>query len=287
MLRYWRVILLGVVASVFFTLYFFFNEETFALFWFFMSRVQLLWTKIFTVVTLWVKRFTLKYALTTGLIEGVKKFVIKVLLPSFLLSPYRRKIRALLERLKARLLRQRHRLVVWYVRLDRPVKVFIAFGAVLAVLVLSFFSWQLGLLILLFKIPGWITQPLLYFGYAALRWVQKRVIVILAFLGLFKVWGRMKAVLPESYLRRLRAADFRVKRRAIKSRRYTLSQFKKAKKGWGLWFVILVERFKMRKEVPMLTERELSVVEARERKLAHHETKKTVKDASKDVDPAE
>ena len=264
MLRYWRIILLLVMSVLFLVIFLFLNKEVFALFWFFMSRVQMLWVKVLAIATLWLKRLSIKYVLTTGLFEGFKKFMLNVLIPSLLLPSWRRWIRYRLEALKCWLSEKRTHIVQSYKGFRLFARVLIALAAMLIVMVLSLFSWQIGIVILLLKVPGWIVEPLVFLFYRVLHWIQKKIIIIFAFLGLFKFWARFQKLLPESYLRRMRAAEFKVKRRAIKSRRYTLQQFKKSKSGWGLWFAIWRERLRLRREVPKPTEKELLQVEKEE-----------------------
>ncbi len=247
-IRALAILFLLIAASV--ALSFAFGAEVLAAVGLILSQLKIVLAKVGALswkgAVVWLKAQGVNFAR----VEVAKRWFLKSLLPLIIGASMQRRISQLFDRFLTGFRKRRDAMMDTYRGWPKPVRIVTVLAAVAAVLALTITTMSVWLIVISVQLPIWIIAASGSLWQILWRFLQKLVFRTLAFMQLYRVWGALKKRLPESYLRRKRAFDFRVARMVVRQRRMTVAQLHAQKNGWSMRLSLLRAYFRNRRPTP-------------------------------------
>lgn len=249
---FWRapfLLLLVVALSVLLTLWL--GDEVLIALGLILVQIKVIGQKIAAIempaVLVWLKT----QAALFFRIELIKKWLMTTVLPMIMGSALRKRLDALITRLKTGAQARYARMMAWYGGLQWSEQVIAALIVIFATLALSVTSIGLWVVLFSVKLPFMIAAGVGALWRVLWTTLAKWVFKLVAFLQLGWAWGLVRRRLPASYLERKRRWDFRVARAVVRHRRLTLRQLHEQKNSLSMRPALIAAYFRQsRPEMP-------------------------------------
>ena len=233
------IALLVLVAGGSIALSLLFGAEVLAALGLLIAQIKIIFGKIFSLSLTGLMPWLKAQGLNFARVELAKRWFMKSFLPLLLGAATQRRIATLMAEFKTRASARYAAMMDWYYGLPRPVQIIAVLIILFATLALAVTSISLWLLLFSIQLPLWIIAGLVALWNMTWLSVQKMAFRTVAFMKLYRVWGALRARIPESYLARKRRFDFRVARMVVRQRKMTLAQLEQGKTSLALRWALI------------------------------------------------
>lgn len=247
-LRALAILFALIAASV--ALSFAFGAEVLAALGLIASQLKIVLAKVASVswkgIIVWLKAQGINFAR----VEVAKRWFLKSILPLIIGAAMQRRIAEFFKKFVDGFKRRRDRMMAAYRSWPKHVRIVSVLAVIAGMLALTISTMSIWLILISVQLPIWIIAATGSLWHIVWRTIQKLIFRTLAFMQLYKVWGFLKKRVPETYLRRKRAFDFRVARMVVKQRKLTVAQLHAQKHGWAMRWSLLKAYFRNRRPSP-------------------------------------